>query len=91
MQITLAQLSGMSTEELRSLNRFVVAVLKDRNRIKQQQAAMTISVGGKYKFMSKDGEMITVRVDKVNQKTVNCTNVANGGRWRVSPSMLSPA
>lgn len=90
--LMLQSVSSLGVDQLRELNKEVVERMRYRDRIKQQSAARAIRVGDLMRFNSKYGSIKTIRVEKINTKTVSGTEIQDGtvtrNQWRVSPSML---
>lgn len=91
-------LKGLSKSELHEVNRLVVSQINYMNRIEQSKSASRFGIGDRAAFReSKFGRLVTIRIDRINQKTISGTelnadgNVIAGRTWRVSPSLLSPA
>lgn len=93
--IATAKLEALSTEQLRALNQQVVGVLKGRYTAAAMQKARQFRVGQQARFLSsKTYQYVTIRIDRINTKTVSGTELDATGRpthrtWRVSPGLLS--
>jgi 23S rRNA-/tRNA-specific pseudouridylate synthase len=89
----MSALNGMSTEALRQLNQMVVGVLRQRYAQQSWEKARNFSVGQMVQFKDKYGRPVTMRVERINTKTVSgvATNPETGRKtnWRVAPSYLS--
>lgn len=92
----LSKLNSLSTDTLRQMNTHIVSLLRQRQSQTQFEAGSKLRIGQKATFVSRDGRNVTVFVDKINVKTVNCTEVGPDGKrmptlkWRVAPSFLKP-
>ena len=80
-------LNVLSLEELRNLREQVI----DKLRTKSMEQ---INVGDLYRFSSKRGTIV-MRAERINQKSVSGVQIEDGKptihRWKVAPSLLSPA
>lgn len=90
------RLRGMDVNQLLEVNKMVVNTIRFKQGQQERLAATRFMPGTRAKFHSdKRGRTVTIRIDKINQKTVSGTEVASDGTmtmrtWRVSPSMLTP-
>jgi len=98
MKLTMQQVATafdfFSSDELLTLNRHLVALVKQRNAIKRMQATMAFKVGDKVQFKnSKTGKTHLCQVNKVKRVMVNVTelpgSVSPGMRWNVGSTLLS--
>lgn len=94
MSFDTSRLKDMSTDALRELNGAIVDAIRQRQSQRQWEAARNLDVGLTARFTSKQGHNVTVRVDKINSKSVNCTELNLDGSpsnrtWRVAPTLLS--
>jgi hypothetical protein len=76
---------------LRQLNSVLVAKINSLHRAKTAAAVAAFSVGQLVSFTSRHGTTETMRIDRINSKTVSGKCVRTGMGWRVSPSFLRPA
>jgi len=84
--MNLAQLSAMSTDDLRALNHNVVWVINSRRAERQQEAARSLRVGEKRSFFSsKYGRDVEVTITRINRVSVSAME-DNGRQWKVAPS-----
>jgi hypothetical protein len=88
-----AKLNVLSTETLMELNNAIVGILRQRQTQKQVMAGSKFRVGQRAMFVSKYGHLVNVVIDKINTKSINCTEVDVSGKrlpktWRVAPSLL---
>jgi hypothetical protein len=81
-------LSKLSEQELRDLNRRVVERIKLLHQTRCYQHMATFNPGDNVSFVADDGRVIAGTIVRFNQKTVTLV-AADGHRWRVSPSLLS--
>jgi hypothetical protein len=91
----LSKLNSLSTDTLRQMNTHIVSVLRQRQAQTQFEAGSKLRISGKATFVAKTGRTVTVVVDKINVKAVNCTEIVPDGKpttlkWRVAPSFLNP-
>jgi ribosomal protein L35AE/L33A len=87
MEINKAILSGnLSADELRSINR----ALKAAYAMVQSRAKVAFYVGESVRFTTRSGELVTGKVTKINQKTIQ-VRTDTGMQWKVSPSLLKKA
>ena len=96
MPFDTSRLKDMSTDALHELNIAIVDTIRQRHSQRQWEAARNLDVGLTSRFTSKQGRNVTVRVDKINTKSVNCTELNFDGSpsnrtWRVAPTLLSVA
>lgn len=85
--INKAILSGnFSADELRSVSQAVKAAYA----MAQSRAKFSFCVGQSVGFTSRSGELVTGKVTKINQKTIN-VRTNTGMEWKVSPSLLRKA
>lgn len=88
-------LNSMTTEELRSLNSRVVAMIRDRQDREAWRKARSFAPGQIVQFKDKLGYVRKMRVQRVNVKTVSGFELDSGGspmlfkQWRVSPQFLT--
>lgn len=92
---TYSHLNGMSNEALRSLNRMVVDVLRQRQTAEAFEKSRQFRIGQMVKFSDKYGRPVTMRIERINTKTVSgvveCPITKRKTNWRVHPSFLSAA
>jgi hypothetical protein len=81
-------LKQWSYEELASLNRAIVAHLKERNAVKAEMSMQQFQRGNIVQFQSSDGEQVQGTVIRLNKKTVSLVTAA-GAQWNVSPHLLT--
>jgi hypothetical protein len=89
----LSKLNALSTDTLRDMNNAIVSILRHRQTQTQVAAGSKFRIGQRAMFVSKYGQLVHVVIDKINAKSINCTQVdAKGDRmrntWRVAPSLL---
>lgn len=94
MAVNIEALRKMGTSDLRELNSAIVAEINERNRNRQRDLVRQFRTGDKAAFKcSRTGRMVNVRVDRLNTKTIGCTELNSDGSltmktWRVSPGLL---
>ena len=83
-----SEILSFNTDELRELNRKIVAELKKRNRQETREKVANFKVGQKVKFKDRKGLAHMGVVKKINIKTVS---VDEGGfqGWKVHPNFLT--
>jgi len=90
----LSKLNSLSTDTLQEMNRHIVGVLRHRQALTQMNAGAKLKINGKATFVDRLGRTVTVRVDKINVKSVNCSELNERGvttkNWRVAPTLLTP-
>jgi hypothetical protein len=66
-------------------------------RLKAAHTAKSVEAGARFRpgdvaqfYCAKKGRTITIKINKINLKSVNGTDVATGTPWRVSPQLLKP-
>ncbi len=85
--INKAILSGnFSADELRSISQATKAAYT----MLQSRAKFAFYVGESVRFTTRSGELVTGKVTKINQKTIN-VRTNTGMEWKVSPSLLRKA
>lgn len=82
-------IDGLSFEQLRELNRRVVARLKMLRDMQAHVDMMRYNLGAPVSFEGHDGEREFGTLVKFNRKTVTVIT-ENGQRWNVPPEYLSP-
>jgi hypothetical protein len=88
--LTSEQISGMTDEQLRSLNTRLVAEIRHRIALRTQQAALQWRPGQTALFKDGRGITRTIRINAINRKTVSGVELtpAPGAKWRVGPGLL---
>jgi len=81
-------LKQLSHEQLASLNRAIVAHLKERIALKAGLAMQQFQPGNTVQFLASAGERIQGTVTRRNKKTVRIVTTA-GAQWNVSPHLLT--
>jgi ribosomal protein L35AE/L33A len=85
--INKAILSGnFSADELRSISQATKAAYT----MLQSRAKFAFYIGESVNFTNRLGQLITGKVTKINQKTIN-VRTNTGMEWKVSPSLLRKA
>lgn len=87
MDDLLDSLDELHYEELITLNRAIVARIKEINAIKAQSELQRFRVGNQVQFMSSEGELVIGTIVRINKKTISLVT-PEGVRWKVSPSLL---
>ena len=84
-----AQLSTMTTEDLRSLNSAIINQINYRKSVELNRAKSTLYVGAICKVDHPKAYGKTFRVEKINPKNVICKEI-NGSnvKWTITASML---
>ncbi|MDD2598145.1 MAG: hypothetical protein PHO37_02810 [Kiritimatiellae bacterium] len=81
-------IENMTFDELRVLNKLVVARMKVLQQIKTQSDMIKFNLGDRVQFYTHEGELVVGTLIKYNRKTVSVA--ADGGvQWNVTPSLLS--
>ena len=88
MDDILDSIDELQYEELITLNRAIVARIKEIKAIKVQSLLQQFRVGNQVQFMSNEGDLIIGTIVRLNQKTVSLVT-EEGARWKVSPSFLT--
>ena len=83
-------LTKLSEDELRDLNRRIVERLRLMRSARQLVELAQFTVGMRVAFTTDDGRTLEGEITRLNRKTatVCCTP---SGHWRVSPTLLRPA
>jgi len=84
--------ADMSVDNLRALNRIVVARINHIQREKTAIAAREFQPGDMVNFTGKDGRLVTMAVERINSKSIGGTEVRAGHRptkWRVHPTFCT--
>lgn len=78
----LSKLNGLSTETLERIKAHIETLMASR--------LDTRPIPGRSATFQSSGELITVRIEKRNTKTMSCVEISPkvGRKWRVSPDML---
>lgn len=79
-------LTKLSEQELRDLNRRIVERLNLMRSAKHLTQLARFSVGMMVEFQTDDGRTIRGTIARLNRQTA--TVVGPAGQWRVSPSLL---
>jgi hypothetical protein len=88
------KISGMETDDLRTLNNQVVAILRSRERAKQRQAAVQFQVGDSVMFHTRNRGSKVGKVTGFNKTTISVRVAAKEDfrslpeNWKVAPSLL---
>lgn len=82
-------IDGLSYEQLRELNRRVVARLKMLRDMQAHVDMMRYNLGAQVSFEGHEGEREFGTLVKFNRKTVTVIT-ESGRRWNVPPEYLSP-
>ncbi|MFQ3225180.1 MAG: hypothetical protein ACI8Z5_001436 [Lentimonas sp.] len=88
MDDLLDSIDELHYEELITLNRAIVARIKELNALKAQSQLQHFRIGDQVQLMSSQGDLIIGTIVRINQKTVSLVTEA-GARWKVSPSLLT--
>lgn len=90
LQSIMSTLNDLTTDELMSLNRFLIQVVKQRRSFNQMHAAIAFRVGDKVQWTStRTGQTMTGVVKKV--KRVNILVDTSHGLWNVTSTLLKKA
>lgn len=85
--INKAILSGnFSAEDLKSISQATKAAYT----MLQSRAKFAFYIGESVRFTTRSDELVTGKVTKINQKTIN-VRTNTGMEWKVSPSLLRKA
>jgi len=87
---TVMNIENMSLEQLRELNKRVVARIKVLHQIKTQSEMIRFNLGDRVQFCTREGEIVVGILIKYNRKTVSVVT-DDGVQWNVAPSFLSRA
>lgn len=86
--LTVTQMNAMSTKDLLALNKQIVAIIKEKQRMDNRTATFTVAPGDKVSYMSgKLGRKVTGTVCEVKRTKVVVDSVV--GRYLVPASMLT--
>lgn len=77
----------MSEDQLREVNRVVVAQINWRHRQKTALAARAFRAGDLVDFPLRDGRTMRARVERINTKTLSVKALTGFGGWLVSPQL----
>lgn len=66
----------------------IIRAVKLRQSDLQKEVASTLRVGDIVTFNAR-GRAAKAKVDKVNRKTINVTEIVSMKKWKVSPSLLT--
>ena len=83
-------LNDYSVEELMSLNKMIVDHLNVRQQKESQLKMMKFDIGDKVSFETQQGQIISAKIIRLNQKTVTVVEEYTDKQWRVSPGLISP-
>ncbi|MFO7937570.1 MAG: hypothetical protein R6V06_08195 [Kiritimatiellia bacterium] len=83
-------IENMTYEELRDLNKRVVARIKVLHQIKTQSEMIRFNLGDRVQFCTCEGTLVVGILIKYNRKTVSVVT-DDGHQWNVSPNLLSRA
>ena len=87
--LTVTQLNALSVQDLLKLNKQVVAIVKEKQRMENRVASVSLMSGDQVTYMSgKMGRRVTAKVLEVKRTKV-VVEVGNGGRYLVPASMLT--
>lgn len=86
--LTVTQMNAMSTKDLLALNKQIVAIIKEKQRMDNRTATFTVAPGDSVSYMSgKLGRKVTGKVIEVKRTKVVVDSVV--GRYLVPASMLT--
>lgn len=88
--IDLKVLKAMSTDELRVVNKAIIALVNGRQREACVKAAQSVTVGQRVKFAGKYGSILAGTVTKVKVKMVE-VDCGIQGKWNVAGTLLKAA
>ena len=83
-------IEDMTYEELRDLNKRIVARMKLLHQIKTQSEMIRFNLGDRVQFCTREGTLVIGILIKYNRKTVSIVT-DDGHKWNVSPTLLSRA
>lgn len=72
---------------LNSLDLHQLKLLVDR-MAKSTAHVREFVIGETIEFTTKSGEVVQAKIRRLNDKTISCIAVKNGGKWRVSRSLV---
>jgi hypothetical protein len=76
----------MGLEDLRRVNKYLVAEINARHRAVAEKAASKFRLGDLIEFVDdKRGRKVTARIERINQKSISCRELEGLKQpWRVS-------
>jgi hypothetical protein len=80
-------IKGLTEEELRYLNRLIVARIKLLSQVRRTAAMAQFNLGELVQFDTDDGRTITGRILKLNKKTISILT-SDQHQWNVTPGLL---
>lgn len=86
--LTATQLNSMTIADLIKLNKQVVAIVKEKQRMNNRTASFSFMPGDAVNFTSKFGARIDAKVLQVKRTKV-LVEIGRGGQYLVPASMLS--
>jgi hypothetical protein len=87
--LTVTQMNSMSIADLLKLNKQVVAIVKEKQRMDNRTASFSFMPGDAVTYMSgKFGVRVTAKVVQVKRTKV-VVEIGQGGRYLVPASMLA--
>lgn len=94
LQSVASSLNSLSTEDLRTLNRHLIQIVKARSQATRMQAVVGFMVGDKVSFVDSRAQMKrTCRIDKVKRVMIALTELPGsaepGKRWNAPGTMLT--
>jgi hypothetical protein len=81
-------LNGMSVEELRVINSYVVGLIKNNRRVKAYEVKSTLSVGSTVKVNHPKLMGKELRVEKINRTKASLSLINGVGFYNVPLSMI---
>ena len=85
--LTATQMNAMTIQDLVKLNRQIVAVVKEKQRMNNRTATFDFMPGDAVNYTTKYGSKINAKVLQVKRTKV-VVEVGQGGRYLVPASML---
>lgn len=85
--LTATQMNAMTVEDLVKLNRQIVAVVKEKQRMNNRTATFDFMPGDVVNYTTKYGSKVNAKVLQVKRTKV-VVEVGQGGRYLVPASML---
>lgn len=84
-----SDLKNASDQDLRSLNSQIVSILNQRSKVRSISAGSAFNVGQTVSFKSKNGDLISGVVERINVKSIKIKT--DRGFWNVSPTLVKAA
>lgn len=81
-------IDSLTKKEIMTLGEKLRSRYKELQKREADTKKANMSVGDKMKFDSKKEGTVTVTIDKINTKTVLCTDVNSNKRWKVDINLL---